>query len=180
MQEISSKIGVKYNKIVYWMRKYGILRRSRSEAIYIKLNPKGDPFKIKNKLNKDESFLKGLGLGLYWGEGNKANKTAVRLGNSDPKLIKLFRYFLIKICGVKKEKFKYNLLLFNDANKKKAVNFWEKELGSPTIRIGSITALKPRGKGNYKNKSMTGVLMIEFNNIKLKKEIDKMLKLLLK
>ena len=161
--------------INYWIEKYNIPKRTISEAIYVKNNPDGDPFNIKKDLNINEQNLLGMGLGLFWGEGNKKSKTAVRLGNSDPKLIRVFREFLIKICRIKEERIKYNLLLFNDADKKKAVNFWKKELGYVKNRIGSITSLRPRGTGNYKNKSITGVLMIEFNNIKLKKEIDKML-----
>jgi len=125
MQEISDKTGWKYGKIVYWMRKFGIPRRSMSEATYAKRNPEGDPFKIKNKLNKNEILLKGLGLGIYWGEGDKSkNNTSVRLSNTDPQIIKKFREFLIKICGVKKEKIRYYLILFNDCDKKEAIRFW--------------------------------------------------------
>ncbi|MFA5877977.1 MAG: hypothetical protein WC845_01275 [Candidatus Staskawiczbacteria bacterium] len=174
-QEISRMIGCSEHGINYWLRVYRIKKRTISEAIYLKNNPNGDPFRIKKDLTTDEQNLLGLGLGLYWGEGNKKSKTAVRLGNSDPKLIRTFREFLVKICNVKDEKIKYNLLLFNDADERSAINFWGKELGYSSNRIGSVTSLKPRGKGNYKKKSMTGVLMIEFNNIKLKKEVDAML-----
>ena len=104
MMEISDKTGWKFEKVVYWMRKFNIPRRSMSEATYVKRNPNGDPFKIKNKLNKNEILLKGIGLGLYWGEGDKSNNnTAVRISNTDPQLIKKFREFLLKICGVKKK-----------------------------------------------------------------------------
>ena len=180
MMEISQKLGYSYNAVVYWMKKLKIPCRSVSDALYQKLNPKGDPFNIKKNLTPEDQRLFGLGMGIYWGEGNKLNKHSVRLGNSDPKLIKLFRDFLIKICGVKKEKFLYNLLLFNDASKNKALSFWNKELGLASGQIKSVTSLKPRGKGTYKKKSMTGVLTIEVGNVKLKKEIDKMLEALCK
>ena len=176
MQEVADKMRWSAHKVSYWLEKCNIPRRSISNAVYLKWNPNGDPFKIKNNLNLKEERLKALGLGLFWGEGNKNNNHSVRLGNSDPRLIKSFREFLIKICGVKKNKLRYNLLLFNDANKEEAVNFWNRELGLGYSKIRSITSLKPRGKGTYKNKSMTGVLMIEFCNTKLKKEIDKMVK----
>ena len=178
MQEIANKVGWSLHKVSYWLDKSSISKRSPSEATYLKRNPNGDPFKIKNKLNKSEVLLKGLGLGLYWGEGNKASDHSVRLGNSDPKLIRFFREFLIKICGIKREKLRYSLLLFNDANKKDAVNFWNEQLNLVPGQIKSITSLKPRGKGTYKKKSMTGVLLIEFCNTKLKKEIDKMVETL--
>lgn len=178
MQEISDRVGGSAHKVSYWLDKCNIPRRSPSEAAYAKWNPDGDPFKIKVTFNKKEELLKGIGLGLYLGEGNKSSKAAVRLGNSDPKIIRLFRKFLIEIYGIKKDKLKYSLLLFNDADKRKAIDFWTKELGLTPSQIRSITSLKPRGKGTYKKKSMTGVLIFEFNNTKLKKEIDKMVETL--
>jgi uncharacterized protein YjcR len=65
MAEIAKKIGCSINKIAYWMDKYKIKRRSNSEATYVKRNPNGDPFKIKNKLNLKEQRLQGLGIGIY-------------------------------------------------------------------------------------------------------------------
>ncbi|MBU4030866.1 hypothetical protein KJ756_01760, partial [Patescibacteria group bacterium] len=129
MQEISEKMDWGYKKVVYWMSKYGILRRTRSEATYVKKNPNGDPFKIKQKLSLREKELKSMGLGLYWGEGDKSDYSSVRLGNTDSRLIKKFIEFLIQICGVKKEKLKYELQIFNDADQQKAIKFWMKELG---------------------------------------------------
>ena len=72
------------------MNKYGIKRRSISDAIYEKHNPNGDPFSIKEVTTIEEAKLYGLGVGVYWGEGNKANKHSVRLGNTDPDLILRF------------------------------------------------------------------------------------------
>lgn len=41
MPEIAIKLQCSIHKVVYWMNKYGIKRRDRSEALYVKLNPKG-------------------------------------------------------------------------------------------------------------------------------------------
>jgi transcriptional regulator with XRE-family HTH domain len=175
MKEISKKLGC--STVAYWMKEIGIPRRNISDAVYQRLNPDGDPFYIKKNLSAKEQKLCGLGIGLYLGEGNRSNKYAVRLCNSDSRIIKLFRKFLIQICGIDQKKLKYNLLLFNDANKKKALNFWTRELGITKKQIGSVTSLKPRGEGTYKKKSMTGVLFIEFNNVKLRKEINNMIEI---
>ena len=171
MKEISERTGWKYEKIVYWMRKYGIPRRSRSAATYLKRNPKGDPFRIKTKLNKNEILLKGIGLGLYWGEGDKSEHVGVRISNSDPKLIKKFKEFLIKICGVKKEKFRYSLTIFNDSNKEKAIEFWTKNLKIKKNQLGKVTVIPPQGKGIYRKKNEFGVLLICVNNKKLKEKV---------
>jgi len=177
MMEISDRTGWKYEKIVYWMRKFGIPRRSMSEATYVKRNPNGDPFEIKNKLNKEEILLKGIGLGLYWGEGDKSsNNTAVRMSNSDPQLIKKFREFLVEICGTKEEKFGYYLTLFNDCNEKEAIKFWEQHLGIKKDQLGKIIRIPPQGKGTYRKKSKFGVLNITVTNKKLKEKIFKMIR----
>ena len=176
MQEISVQTGYSYKTIVYRMEKYNIPKRNRSEATYVKRNPNGDPFRIKKKLNLKETELKFLGLGLYWGEGDKSkNNTSVRLGNTDPYLIKKFREFLIKICRVKKTKIFYALILFNDANKKEAIKFWTQHLGIKRNQLGKIIQIPPQGKGTYRKKNKTGVLTIGITNKKLKEEVSEMI-----
>ena len=45
-------------KINYWMEKHFIPKRSISDAIYTKHNPKGDPFLFQGlRTNKDAFFL---------------------------------------------------------------------------------------------------------------------------
>jgi hypothetical protein len=128
MQEISEKMGWKYGKVIYWMRKFDIPRRTMSDAIYAKCNPNGDPFRIKKKLNKSDNLLKGLGIGLYWGEGHKRSKWSIKVGNTDINLIKKFKEFLLEICGVNEKKIKYSLQVFNDSDSKEALEFWTREL----------------------------------------------------
>jgi hypothetical protein len=90
MQEIAVSLGCSLHKVEYWMEKYGMPKRGHSEALYCKRHPQGDPFRFTPPRNIAEAKLFGLGLGLYWGEGNKAEKNSVRLGNTDPELIKRF------------------------------------------------------------------------------------------
>src|SRR3989344_8051785 len=124
MKDISDKEHLSYPSVRYWINKYKIPRRTWSDATYVKRNPDGDPFKIKKRLNKKDIGLKNLGLGIYWGEGDKSpNNTSVRLGNTDPFLIKKFREFLLKIYRVKKKKIQYGLILFNDIQESVAVSF---------------------------------------------------------
>src|SRR3989344_3535161 len=78
------------HRVNYWLKKYNISKRSISEAVYQRCNPKGDPFKVKKIESLADAKLLGLGLGLYWGEGNKKNKNSVRLGNSNPLIINNF------------------------------------------------------------------------------------------
>jgi len=173
-KEISDKIGFSENKINYWLGKLKISKRSISEAIYLKNNPNGDPFKIKTNLNPQEYKLLGMGLGLYWGEGGKRGKY-IRLSNSDPKLIRKFLEFLIKICQINQDKLKFWLQIFDDTNPQEALNFWCQELNIKSNKFFKTTITPSRGHGTYKNKCRFGVLTVHFGNIKLKEQLLSML-----
>src|SRR3989344_6317886 len=55
------------------------------------------------------------GLMLYWGEGDKKIENSnIRLGNSEPGMIKVFYLFLTKVMGIPTEKIRFNLLLYPD------------------------------------------------------------------
>ena len=176
MREISQIISVNERQVDYWLNKYGIKKRNISDAIYCKRNKHGDPFDLPAYIHdasilKDEKFLYGLGLGLYWGEGNKKSPTSIRLGNSDPKLIVKFIHFLNKIFKVDSTKLKYGLQIFSDIDPTVALKYWQNQL-----RANAKQFYKPiitiSGKvGNYKTKSKYGVLTLYFNNVKLKKII---------
>ncbi len=170
--KIAKKFGFSESKVNYWMRKYDIQKRSISDAIYEYSNPKGDPFKQEPLDSADKVFLYGLGLGLYWGEGTKMNKYAIRLGNTDPEIIKLFIKFLVEIYSVDKNKLRYGLQLFNDSNIESSIDFWCYELNASREQFYKVIVSKVRGKGNYKNKSKNGVLTIYFHNIKLRNIIN--------
>jgi hypothetical protein len=172
IQEIADQTDWSYHQVVYWMDKHNIHRRSRSEANYVKYNPDGDPFRIKKNLTKKEIALKGLGVGIYWGEGNRRSKYSVKVGNTDPNLIKKFIEFLVIVCSVRGKKIKYSLQIFNDGDSEEAVDFWSQKLNVPKEEIGNPSILPPMGKGTYKKKSKYGVLTVYVHNVKLKKIFD--------
>lgn len=166
--EIAEQFSCSQNAVNYWLARYKIPKRSISEAIYIKRNPGGDPFRFKSPATSEESFLYGLGLGLYWGEGTKRNKCSVRLANTDARLIKRFVQFLMGVYSVKKGKIKFSLQIFNDVSPRKAIRFWSKELHIPPSRFGRPVVSVVRGPGTYRNKSQHGVLMVSVHNRKLR------------
>ncbi len=168
-KEISKLLSCSTNKIDYWIKKYSIKKRSISESAYVKHNPNGDPF-LNSIFDIDEkSFLYGLGLGLYWGEGNKANKNSVRLGNVNPQLILKFVEFLRIIYKVKKSDIRFGLQIFGDIDPDLAMNYWMKKLDVKRSQfMNKIIVSKVRGAGTYKNKSQYGVVALYFNNTKLR------------
>ena len=168
MMQISKQLGCSHHKVAYWMSGYKIKRRSISDAVYLRSNPGGDPFKIKEPETAEELILLGLGVGLYWGEGNKAHQNAIRLGNSDPELLKSYILFLTKLCGVKKESLKFDLQIFSDINANSALSYWTRQLNVKTEQFFKPRVTISGSIGTYKKKSKYGVVTIYFGNTKLR------------
>ncbi len=177
LKEIADNFRCSVNKVQYWMKKFNIKSRSRSEALYLKHNPDGDPFLIKKEFSKDDLILLGLGLGLWWGEGSKRHKGTIRLGNTDPLLIKKFLEFLYKICAVKKEKLRFGLQVFSDMDPNLVKDYWMKELSVDSGQfLPKVVVTPARGNGTYKQKTKFGVLTIYCANIKLKAAFDDLMR----
>lgn len=171
---IAKELKCSEHKVNYWLAKFKIPKRSISESVYLHYNPKGDPFTIITPKTLEEAILFGLGVGLYWGEGNKSNKMCVRLGNTDPKLIKKFIEFLVKICKIKQEKLRFGLQIFSDMSPRKALDFWKTELKMPGTHFQKVIITPARSLGTYRQKTKHGVLTVYYGNKKLRDIICKM------
>lgn len=168
MQEIAVKLGYSPHKVVYWMDMYGMKRRSISDAVYLKNNPNGDPFVIREPQTAEEFALFGLGLGLFWGEGNKASKNSVRLANTDPDLLKAFMRFLITLCGVRRDDLHFNLQIFSDIDPDDALNYWTATLDVRPSQFYRPTLSPSVSVGTYRLKAPYGVLSVYYNNRNLR------------
>ncbi len=168
LSEISNILSFKTHKVIYWMDKYRISRRQRSEANYIKANPDGEPFNIKNRLTRDEVKLKYLALGLYWGEGTKTERHSVKVVNTDVGVIAQFKKYLLDICQVKENKIKYYLQTFKDNDLVIAKKYWSEKLGIDPVLVKTTNPIHSMGKGTYKKVCCYGVMTISFFNIHLK------------
>ena len=168
MQEIAYFLGCSLHKVAYWMEKHHIKTRTRSDATYLKRNPNGDPFRFIPLRDSREAQLFGLGLGLYWGEGTKANKNSVRLGNTDPHLIKRFMDFLIRFFSIKKDDLYFGIQIFTDINPKQAMDFWVKELKIKSSQFNKPIVTKSGSIGTYRKKSEYGVVTVMYHNKKLR------------
>ncbi|TAN33052.1 hypothetical protein EPN28_03575 [Patescibacteria group bacterium] len=174
-QEIANIFECSVNKIRYWMEKYSITCRSISEAIYKKNNPNGDPFVIKYPHTLKEGILYGFGLGLYWGEGTKADKCTVRLGNTDPRLVKKFIDFLVKFFSIRRKDLKFSLQLFNDISVTEALRFWKGQIKVNKNQFYKSTITMSVRKGTYREKSRHGVLTVYYHNKKMRDELMRIL-----
>ena len=166
--EISKILNCSEHKVNYWLAKGSIKKRSIGEAIYIKHNPKGDPFKFTPPENVADAKLFGMGVGLYWGEGTKASKSAVRLGNSDAALLNIFIKFLIRFFHIKKKDLRFHLHTFTDININFAYNYWTKRLGVSRDQFYKPVITKTGKLGTYRKKSEYGVVTVYYNNKKLR------------
>jgi len=169
MKEIAETLNFSHHKVAYWMEKYKISRRSKSDATYTKRNPNGDPFLFQPSNTVEEGILFGLGLGIYWGEGTKSDLGSVRVGNTDPDLLKIFIQFIEKIHGIKREKIHFGLQIFSDISPSDAVLFWSKKLNIKKSQFQKTIVVTPsRGRGTYKKKMKYGVLTVYVHNKKLR------------
>ena len=121
---IARRLRCSEHKINYWLSKFNIPKRSISDALYKKWNPNGDPFSVRAPLSVEDGILYGLGVGLYWGEGTKASKTSIKLGNTDPALVRKFVDFLLKFYGINKRRLRFGLQIFGDMDTNTAVKYW--------------------------------------------------------
>ncbi len=168
LSDVAKILNISVHKVVYWMSQYQIPRRRQSEANYLKHNPKGDPFEIKSVLSLQEEKLKSLALGIYWGEGSKADDHVVKVANTDTVLVRLFRDFLTRICGVLPEKIHYYLQLFKDNPLFESKRYWATQLRIDENRILVSNSLPSLGTGSYRRINNHGVMSICFFNTKLK------------
>jgi len=172
VSEIAKRLKCSAGRIDYWLKKYDIQKRSISEAVYQSWNPDGDPFSIRAPRNTREAILFGLGIGLYWGEGTKANKNSVRLGNSDPALIRKFIDFLTTFYRVDRGRLRFGLQIFGDMEKERVQKFWADHLEISKKQFYPSIVITPyRGVGSYRRKTRHGVLTLYFNNKKLRDTI---------
>lgn len=170
MMEIADEFNITHAKVTYWFKRYNISRRKREESSYLKHNPQGDPFKVKVDSQKDRELLL-IGLMLYWAEGNKSNKYAVRLGNLDGRIIKLFVKFLRKVCQLNEDKITLYVQLYKNFDKEKALLYWKKllDLKKEQILIYPHTDIRSK---HHKQWSKNGIATVQVNNIKLKCWMD--------
>ncbi len=168
MAEIAKRLRCSVHKVSYWMLAHNITTRSISEAVYLKANPNGDPFAFTSPKTLYEAELFGFGLGLYWGEGTKADKSSVRLGNTDAGLLEKFIVFLETIFHIERDDCHFGLQLFTDIPEDTALDFWAKKLRIKRRQFYKTIRTQSGSMGTYRKKSQYGVLTVYYHNKKLR------------
>lgn len=194
--EILKEIPVAKSTLSLWLRNVGLSKRQRQRLTQKRLAAilKGGQAKrnyrlaitkeIKDKarkeigkLSKRELWL--IGTALYWAEGHKErNKSSlVRLGNSDPEMIRIFLEWLYKICKIKKEDLIFRIYLHETSKTrlKGVKKYWSRITKFPEEYFQKITWKKNKINTNRKNtgKDYYGLLDIGVRrSINLNREIQ--------
>ena len=167
--QIAKSIGCSATGINHLLSKYRIEKRSLSEAIYVLSNPDGDPFSFRQPETAEEWQLYGMGLGLYWGEGNKANHAAVKISNTDPRMLKAFMDFMERFFLIGRNKIRIQIQVFTDIDIALAIAFWARELDVEHHQFNKPIITPSDSMGTHRNKSKYGVVAIIYTNTKLRK-----------
>ena len=164
-QEIADRLELSYHKVAYWMDRYGLQRRQRSEASYLRHNPEGDKFQLD--LSDRELFV--AGVALYLGEGDKTNPSLV-LTNSDVRVLLLWLRFLANVCHVPAARLKAHIDYHEDLAYPALLEFWSNELGIPPGNFERPTLKKARmASGSRRGRrAQHGTVHVRFHDSKLK------------
>ena len=115
------------------------------------------------------------GIMLYWGEGDKATKNQVRLANTDPEVIELFVFFLLRTCNIPKEKIGVSILTYPDIDDQENRLYWSKVSGVEQERFLKSILIQ----GRHKTRRLGhGVCSIFVSNTYFKVKMLEWLKLL--
>lgn len=86
--------------------------------------------------------LQMIGLGLYLGEGSKAQRGAAKISSCDPAIIKIMMRYFKEICCVDDARFRAHIHTYSHLNAKKAETYWSEVSGIPRKQFYK-TYIKP-------------------------------------
>ncbi|MEK7184970.1 MAG: hypothetical protein AAB683_02450 [Patescibacteria group bacterium] len=66
---------------------------------------------------------------IYWGEGDKLSRSRISLANTDPNMLRVFVYFLKKICNFSDSKIRAWILAYPDMNIEFSRRYWIENTG---------------------------------------------------
>lgn len=154
--EILQRVYVSRSTLSLWLRDVGIAKvqsQRLSEKRKIAQRKAQDACRQKRIsseteiINKAKSDIKNIsskelwliGIVLYWAEGAKQKdhnvSQCVSFGNSDPKMILLFKRWLSECCKVEDERICYRIYIHEKADLPKAQKFWSDLVNSKVAKF---------------------------------------------
>jgi hypothetical protein len=126
-----------------------------------------------NTFKKDPLFL--IALSLYWGEGNKRSRHQIKITNTDPEVVRIFKLFVEKILKIDKIKIKAWLLLYPDLDDKICKGYWMDKLSLSSDNFYKTTVIQGSQKVNHLN---YGVCTLGFSSSYIKQKVLKWMELM--
>jgi len=139
---------------------------------------------LKKKVSHLLKYLNNIDIAkialavLYLGEGAKTRKGSLMLGNSDPKIIKLFLDLLRKCYKIDESKFRCTLQCRSDQDISKLEKFWS-EITGISLEQFYKARIDPRSVGNKTKKiDYKGVCRIDYFSADVYNEIKKIIEVI--
>jgi len=101
--------------------------------------------KLVNSLSNKEKII--VLSSLYWAEGAKIDSN---LTNTDPDLIRVFTKGLKDLIGIKSDRLKLNIRIYEDMNKDECINYWLNVTDLKKENLSSVNVLVGKKKGKLK------------------------------
>lgn len=175
--EIKKKLGVSKSTLSYWLSEFPLseekvleLRKknwTKGEASRERFrNAMREKREVEDRrvydlqkeklLNLPGKAIFVAGLMLYLAEGAKRKESSIVLANTDVRIIKFFIQWLNEYLGVKKDKVRMQLHLYENMDIAREENFWLNELKIERSQLykSSIRKLKASSfsyKGSYRH-----------------------------
>lgn len=112
---------------------------------------------------------------LYWAEGDKGEKHAARLSNSDPELVRFFLHFLRTQLRVPDERIRITCNLFADhvERQREIEQFWLDTLGLPRscLRRSIVNVYSKYSQKKRRNKLPYGTCRLVVNETRIVQSI---------
>lgn len=153
IREIAMLLGFSTHKISYWLLKYNIQVRNKSDAIYVRKNEKKNHFVTRPLNVHDPEFLFGVGCGAYWSNGRVSEKTrSFELSGVDPRLLRICINFIERVFGIKKSEIRISIRIKEGNNIRDAIKYWTRELEVPRSQFQKKTVVfRNIGKSEKRN-----------------------------
>jgi hypothetical protein len=124
-----------------------------------------------NCINKKDLLF--IGASLYWAEGSKSNRWQIQFSNSDPEMIRLMMKFFAEVCGIKREKFYMQMILYKNLDESKALKYWSRITNIPKHQFKKACYSQSRSSQRKRNKRKLpfGTLQIRILDKKLTHQV---------
>lgn len=148
--EILQKVPVAKSTLSVWLRETGVAKRQKQKLTEKRkaAQQKAQEACRKNRILRENEIIEKarkeigniskrelwiIGIAIYWAEGAKQKDNnvsqGVSFGNSDLKMILLFKKWLNECCDIENERFCYRIYIHETADIAKAKKFWTNLLG---------------------------------------------------